>query len=254
MLITLWARAVESFREDAITRDSRAVEIHKAIDYDFERFKRGWKSQVGVAVRDRYIDDLVGQFIMRHPHARIINLGAGLDTRFFRIDNGQLSWIDVDLPDAIDLRRRFIHESDRLTFMKCSASDFQWLDKFHVLDRRPTMLIAEGVLMFFEKKNVQRLFDRFACCFPASEMVFDLIGPLMVRFPFLHDTLPETRARFKWGSRSLGEIGDWSDRYDLVSVRSMLQEHPSRWRWMKWCRFLPAMRRQFFVAHCRGCG
>ena len=57
MLITLWARAVESQRADAITRDPRAVEIYHAINYDFSRFARGWKSQVGVAVRDRVIDD-----------------------------------------------------------------------------------------------------------------------------------------------------------------------------------------------------
>lgn len=251
-MITLWARATESRRPDAITRDRKAVEICDRLDYDFSRFTGGWKSQVGVAVRDRHIDVIVRAFLARAGPAAIVNLGAGLDTRFFRIDDGSALWFDVDLPDAIALRRQFIDETDRLTLISCSALDDRWIERVREeAGNRPTLLLAEGVLMFFAKVEVRAVLDRFARAFPDGEMLVDLIGPLMVRFPRLHDTLPGTAARFRWGARSMTEVGAWSDRFSLASARSMLDECPARWRWMRLCRFIPALRRQFFVVHLR---
>ena len=253
MLITLWARARESQRSDAIIRDEKSIEIYNAIDYDFARFQAGWKSQVGVAVRDRLFDRIVRDFLKRHPEATIINIGAGLDLRFFRIDNGLVRWFDLDLPDAIALRRLYIKETDRLTYLEGSALDASWIEHIRNQDDRPTMLIAEGVLMFFQQAEVQKLFARFSANFPGGEMLFDCIGPLMVRFPFLHDTLPWTKARFQWGVRRKSDIVNWDKNWQVREYRSLLDECPHRWRWMRWCRLIPALRRQFFALHLK-CG
>lgn len=253
MLITLWARARESQRNDAIIRDEKSIDLYNAIDYDFDRFRGGWKSQVGVAVRDRLFDRIVRDFLKRHPEATIINIGAGLDLRFFRIDNGSVRWFDLDLPDAIALRRLFIKETDRLTYLEGSALDASWMETIRSQGDRPTMLIAEGVLMFFQQAEVQKLFARFSANFPGGEMLFDCIGPLMVNFPFLHDTLPRTKARFQWGVRRKSDIVKWNRNWQIREYRSLLDECPRRWRWMRWCRLVPALRRQFFALHLK-CG
>lgn len=44
------------------------------------------------------------------------NLGCGLDTTFERVDNGLLQWYDLDLPDAVELRKGTF-ESDALHIM-----------------------------------------------------------------------------------------------------------------------------------------
>ena len=247
MLITLWARGQESRRPDAIIRDELAGQLIESIDYDFSRFDGGWKSQVGVAVRDRLFDEVVRDFLSRHPQGTIINLGAGLDLRFFRIDNGTVHWFDVDLPDAIALRRRLIKETDRLRFLEGSATDHAWIHQFD--QSQPTLLIAEGVLMFFDRAHVKQLLTSFSKAFPHGEMLFDLIGPLMVRFPFLHDTLPRTSARFRWGANHMKEVETWSDGFEIRLRRSMLEECPQRWRWMRFCRHIPYLNRQFFALH-----
>lgn len=36
-----------------------------------------------------------------HPEGLVVNLGAGLDTRFYRLDNGTITWIDIDLPEVV---------------------------------------------------------------------------------------------------------------------------------------------------------
>lgn len=91
LLLPLWARAAETERPDALVRDFMALEFIKRIDYDLGHFRRDWTSQVAIAVRTRLIDDAVQAFLKRHPDAVFVNLGAGLDCRFFRLDNGVLT-------------------------------------------------------------------------------------------------------------------------------------------------------------------
>ena len=41
-----------------------------------------------------------------HPEGLVVNLGAGLDTRFYRLDNGTIAWIDIDLPEVVAFRQK----------------------------------------------------------------------------------------------------------------------------------------------------
>lgn len=89
LLISLWARATETKRTDAIIKDHQAVSMMEQIEYDFTKFEKTWLSQVGVAIRTELLDTAVTNFIGKYPDAVIINLGCGLDTRFFRIIMGR---------------------------------------------------------------------------------------------------------------------------------------------------------------------
>jgi len=51
----------------------------------------------------------------------------GLNTRFDRVGNGQAHWIDLDLPDTIELRRRFFADSGRRRMVAASVLDQGWL-------------------------------------------------------------------------------------------------------------------------------
>jgi O-methyltransferase involved in polyketide biosynthesis len=55
----------------------------------------------------------VREFLARHPSGTVIELGTGLNSRFERTGNGSAHWIDLDLPDTIELRRRFFADTDR---------------------------------------------------------------------------------------------------------------------------------------------
>lgn len=250
MLIPLWARARETRRPDALVEDADAERVAAGIPYDFTRFERAWKTQVGVAVRTRYLDAAARAFIVRYPDAVIVNIGAGLDTRFRRIDNGRITWFDLDTPEATAFRRRHLPDRPpRHRTLATSVFDGRWIDEVRGSSPRPTLLIAEGVLMFLERDAVLALIDRLARTFPSGEILFDCIGRWMVHMPWLHDTLPATRAEFAWGVGSRDEPATWSARCRLLASRSMLDEAPDRWRWMRWLRFLPGFREQFVVCH-----
>jgi len=69
MLITLWAKATETNRPDALLRDPKAVEIMNRIDYDFTKFRGGTMSQVGCCIRADLIDREAKKFLEAHPDA-----------------------------------------------------------------------------------------------------------------------------------------------------------------------------------------
>jgi O-methyltransferase involved in polyketide biosynthesis len=64
-----------------------------------------------VVSRTMIFDWWIRQFLADHPNRTVVELGTGLNTRFERTDNGSVHWIDLDLPDTIELRRRFFADT-----------------------------------------------------------------------------------------------------------------------------------------------
>ncbi len=56
MLITVWARAVETERNGGLIQDPAAVEMLKHIDYDFSAFEKATMSQIGCCIRANVMD------------------------------------------------------------------------------------------------------------------------------------------------------------------------------------------------------
>jgi O-methyltransferase involved in polyketide biosynthesis len=50
------------------------------------------------------VDRALKAYLTDEPQATVVNLGCGFDTTFQRVDNGTMRWIDLDLPDVIELR------------------------------------------------------------------------------------------------------------------------------------------------------
>jgi O-methyltransferase involved in polyketide biosynthesis len=111
LLITLYIRAMESQRPDALIEDDKAVALVREMDYDFSRVKQikmDEDDKVAIILRTREFDCRTRDFLARNPESRVVHIGCGLDARFERVDNGQVEWYDLDLPDVIELRRQFL--------------------------------------------------------------------------------------------------------------------------------------------------
>ena len=111
-LIPLAIRANETERKMARIHDDKAVEIIRELDVDTEKLNRFF-SHEGVIARTILFDETVKKLLRKYLDAVCINIGCGLDDRFSRVDNGKIRWFNVDLPDSIEMRKKFFYETER---------------------------------------------------------------------------------------------------------------------------------------------
>ncbi len=244
MLITLWAKAEETTRENGLFRDSKAIEIVRQIDYDFSVFQPCWKSQLGVAVRSMILDGETKRFIDAHPDGAVVNLGAGLDTRMERLGAEAIDWYDLDLPEGIARRRQFFRETERRRFIARSVFDFSWMDEIGAAKKTP-LFIAEGLLMYFPEEQVRSLFVELARRFPKGEMLFETTAPFVVGKARWHDSLSKVGKglEFLWGPDNPESVADWSEAIRFLGKWNYYDYAVPRWRWMRIFRHIPALRR-----------
>jgi O-methyltransferase involved in polyketide biosynthesis len=133
----------------------------------------------------------------------VLHLGCGLDTRAFRIDPpATVQWFDLDQPGVIDLRRKLYNDTDTYRMIGSSVTDPGWLDQ--IPTGRPTLVVAEGLLMYLSEREVWELLERLTNRFPSGEMLFDTLSPSGPRLSKLF-----TKGIVKWGIRDARNIENW---------------------------------------------
>ena len=110
MLQTLYARAKESKKANHKIYDEKAIQIVEQMEYDFSLADKDIAMSGGVVARTIVLDRMVSEFVREHPQVTVINIACGMDTRFYRVDNGKLHWYNIDLPVTMDVRKKFIQE------------------------------------------------------------------------------------------------------------------------------------------------
>ncbi|MCU1642808.1 MAG: S-adenosyl-L-methionine-dependent methyltransferase [Nocardia sp.] len=116
-----------------------------------------------LAPRTPYFDQLVLDAITAGV-PQIVNLGAGYDDRALRFWAPDVEFFDLDLPDIIADKARRLEAMDTDTaHLILVAVDFGTDDVAEVLSRaghdadRPTLFIAEHLVLFLEPNDVERL-------------------------------------------------------------------------------------------------
>lgn len=90
MLQTLYARAAYSGKPKHKFYDAKAVEIVSKLDYDFSKAAKDSMMSNGVIARTILLDRMVEDFVRENPDGVVVNIACGLDTRFYRVDNGRI--------------------------------------------------------------------------------------------------------------------------------------------------------------------
>jgi len=255
LLMTLYIRAMESQRPDALIKDEKAVRLVTEMSYDFDRVRQvhmDEEDKVTVILRNREFDRYARDFLARHPDAVVVHIGCGLDSRFERVDNGQAEWYDLDLPEVIELRRKFIgDEGKRYHLLGCSAFDSAWLETVSVHRQRPFLFMAEGVLMYFEEAQVKSLVLMLRDHFPGAELVIDAFSPFIIRANNLRLSITKLGARYHWGLKRGQEIERWGAGIRLLDEWGYFDRPEPRLDHIRWMRHIPLLARVMRVYHYR---
>lgn len=231
LLIALWARAAATMEKDAIICDDKAVEMVSQIDYDFSRFETtGRLTKLGVSIRTMLFDEALSAFLKRHPDAVIINFGSGLDTRHARMNCRDNLWYEIDLPEAIELRRHFFSESDHYRFIAQSMFDLSWMEAVKMREE-PVIFIAEGLFMYFTEEELKPFFCQLAKAFTGAEMLLETIGTFLVGKSKHHETVKkiDSTTEFKWGLKNGRAITSWHPDINYIEEWNYFDYFRNRW-------------------------
>jgi O-methyltransferase involved in polyketide biosynthesis len=212
LLITLYAKAQPY---SPLLFDPKALDILNRIDYDFARLHVPYKTVVLVCQRAKKMDVITRDFLDEHPDGVVLQLGCGLDTRFWRVDDGRVNWYDLDMPPVIELRRQFFEEGERYHMIAASVTDMEWLDAVPA-GGKPVLVIAEGLLMYLEQVDVRLLVLRLRGRFPGCRLAADVFSRLTARSATNHPSLKSTRATLGWGMDDPHELESWAPGISLL--------------------------------------
>jgi methyltransferase (TIGR00027 family) len=253
LLITLYIRAIESQRPDALIKDERAEALVRQLDQETMRKTLALTEDTGRVVmilKSREFDRFAQDFMKRHPNAVVVHIGCGLDTRFERVDDGWVEWYDLDLPEVIELRQKLIGgEGERYHILTGSVMEDAWLEAVEAHHQRPLLFLAEGVFMYFTEAQVKSLVLRLKAHFPGAELVFDAYSPFMRWAHNQRVTRKRIGAYLHWALKRGRDLEGWSDDIHLLDERFPFQYPEPRIRRAPVVRLIPLLATAIGVFH-----
>ena len=166
-------------------------------------------SATDIALRAKRLDEVVRRFVGRHPNAIVLDLGAGLDGRIFRIDRrppstGTTSTSRLSSPPVACSCR---------TIPTSTASARTWPIRTgwtRYPTDRPAVVVADGLIAFLAQDVVVALLNRLSAHLAGGELAFNAYTRFHVwavkRYRgtrSIADAVVEPRLRRPAGSRAL---------------------------------------------------
>ncbi len=240
LMIPLWARAEETGKSQPIINDSYARDIVAKIEYDFSKIGSGktQSHQLVWPIRAYNFDVSVQKFLAHNTNSAVVNIGAGLDTTFQRIDNGRILWINLDLPDVVALRQKLIPDSEREITIAKSVFDYTWINDIdHLIKGRAVMFMAAGVFCYFERLEIESLFRKLADTYPSAHVLFDAMSSKLwislTNRAILRQSGMDSSVLMKWYLKKASHLRKWMETIKVIEQYSMFSRVPIKDEWSK---------------------
>lgn len=212
LLIPLYAKAQP---ENPLFFDPKAREILNQVDYDFSRLRVPYKTVILICQRAKKLDAVTLDFLAKQPRGVVLHLGCGLDSRFWRVNNGEVEWYDLDMPPVIQLRQRFYPSAERYHLIASPVTDLEWMQQLDSTSR-PVLAVAEGLLMYLSEEDVRRLVLQLQQTLPRCRIIADVFSRMAARSATRHPSLKQTGASIAWGIDDPHEIEAWAPGIHLL--------------------------------------
>lgn len=162
-LMAAACRAHETELEDAFVRDPFAARLAgergRAI---LNGMPHSGLIRLGLAVRTRFIDELLLEALNTQPIATVLSVGCGLDTRPWRLSlPSNLRWVEVDFAGILDYKDALMSAEktacrrERVTIDLNDAS--HRCTMYEAAGPAPALMITEGLLLYLPAATVEAL-------------------------------------------------------------------------------------------------
>lgn len=228
MLQSFYARALYSKKKGAKFYDAKAVELVERLDYDFSAAEKDVTMSSGVIARTIVFDELVSDFIHRNPDCTVVNIACGLDTRVYRMDNGRITWYNLDLPKTADIRNQIYNESGRISTIGISVLDPKWTKEITV--RGKMLFIIEGLSMYLTAEENKKMLGIIRDNFDNATVMMECLANKWVGNEKVEESIEKTGAKFVFGADCFDDLGDVAEGFRKVKddniTRGMAKLYP----------------------------
>ena len=228
LLAVLYARALDAKNTTPILNDQHAVRLVDQLDYDFSKARIHWIKAAVIALRAKFLDQWAAEFLQQSQHdgepVTVLHLAAGLDTRALRLqeycnkDRGTVRWVDIDLPDVIEVRRKLRlpePDSKRMQYVMAAAdvTDELWLAKLRLPRDHRTLVVFEGLSMYLQPDQGRMLIEQLTGYFvkAGSQMAFDCWNWFPILVQRFEPIIASTNSRVSWAINDPKELEAWHD-------------------------------------------
>ena len=144
----------------------------------YEPFKSERMPNISNITRCRIIDDMLAGALRANRLTTVISIGAGFDTRSFRLDGGR--WIEVDEAPIVNLKneRLPVAESpNELARIPIEFATESLIDKLSGTGSdQPIVIVIEGVFMYLEPAAIESTVKQVQRLFPKHTLLCDLMS------------------------------------------------------------------------------
>ena len=170
LYIPLYGKAYVS-KKGLFLDDKKAEEIWEAEGFSLTgKAKSKWLAYY-MGIRSAVFDKWLTQQQKDAPHAAVIHIGCGMDSRVLRVGADCHMWYDVDFPEVIEERKRYYSETDHYRMIAGDVRDGLWLSD--IVQTRHAIVIMEGVSMYLTVGEMRQLADHLCASFEKLTLLAD---------------------------------------------------------------------------------
>ena len=189
---TAAARAIETEKLEPLIQDPLARYLAEPDGFAFMKKYGGSSVQAFVAIRTKFLDDIIESVVNQGPIRQVVLVASGMDTRAYRLKwpNNAVVY-EVDHADLhLEKQRRLsqLHlklDVDRRIVNADLSED--WLPSLYAAGfnpHQPTLWIPEALFFFLSKPQAQHLLQTMAHASPPGSMLaLDLINEDLLHHP-----------------------------------------------------------------------
>jgi methyltransferase (TIGR00027 family) len=258
-LITLKSRVQEAEKDEPVIRDEVAQEclakIRPLLPLETQNrvLNRNLPETLTrhIALRVRKYDSYAKSFIAENQAGLVVSLGCGFDTRYWRASENAWNYIEVDLPEVIEAKKKVL--GDRLTYrtIGCSVLEEGWIEEIRSLQTENILFLAEGLLMYLPPADVVGLFNKLAKSFSKSEIVFEVVNKKYttglwkksVEAKMKRNLGSAAGASYQFGVREANEVEVYNPAIKVVEEWSYFEDEDIRPKFLRLFRHFKLMTR-----------
>ena len=207
LFVPMLGRIYASEHCPQILYDKKALELKNKLPLDLiKQNKQNQYTLLASASRSANMDRFIRSFLERRPDGVIVQLGCGLETTYYRCDNGRTRWYAVDLPHVIDYRRELLPELERETYLAGDAFSEDWIRQVRTeFPDAPILVTAGGLFHYFEENKVVALLRTMGQFGNMQKKYMKQVGHADAQMFFYVDSAKELAAKIGGNAKVIAE-------------------------------------------------